>query len=252
MEHADLVRQVEIQAAALRAAVLAAGPDTSVPTCPGWTVQKLVAHVARVHGWAAEALRTSPTAPVPDFPSAPRDWDELLAWWDERRDTLLDRLRSTPPDAPAWTFSSPDGPSFAGFWARRQAHETAVHRLDAEHALAGSDNPSVLPTLLFEPEFAADGIEEMLFDMMPRVRSHWAESPATGRVLLHAADVGRAWEVRLAAGELPEVGPTRDSATTEDASIVGTADAVYRATWGRPSTAVRTGDATLLAALRTP
>jgi hypothetical protein len=34
--------------------------------------------------------------------------------------------------------------------------------------------------------------------------------------------------------------------------VVGTADAVYRAVWGRPSTAVVSGDHELVNTLRTP
>jgi hypothetical protein len=54
----------------------------------------------------------------------------------------------------------------------------------------------------------------------------------------------------LTAGETAVVGPATEIDT--DASIVGTADAVYRAAWKRPSTAVVNGDRTLVAALSTP
>ena len=46
------------------------------------------------------------------------------------------------------------------FWARRQAHETGIHRADAESP-AGRGG-----TTLFPPEFAVDGIEEMLFGFL--------------------------------------------------------------------------------------
>ena len=69
-------------------------------------------------------------------------------------------------------------------------------------------------------------------------------------MLFHAADAGRAWLVRLTRGEVPEVGPASD--LDADASVVGTADAVYRAAWRRPSTAIVNGDRALVEALRTP
>ena len=38
----------------------AAGPDASVPTCPGWTVRDLLAHQGMVHRWATAVVRADP------------------------------------------------------------------------------------------------------------------------------------------------------------------------------------------------
>ncbi|MPZ79772.1 MAG: maleylpyruvate isomerase family mycothiol-dependent enzyme [Actinophytocola sp.] len=248
MDFASYLRQVERQAGALRAAVVAAGPDATVPTCPEWTVRALVRHIARVHDWALQALRADPAGERPERARPPEDWADLLAWWDHRVATLLDTLKSGGPDAPAWVFHSGTA-STAAFWARRQAHETAIHRLDAEHARAGSDGAAAVPSLVFEPELAADGIDELLVLMIPRKLAR--ERPdVEGTVLFHAADAGRAWTVRLEPGRVPQV--TASAEVESDASVVGTADAVYRAAWRRPSTAVTTGDRTLVDALRTP
>ena len=67
-------------------------------------------------------------------------------------------------------------------------------------------------------------------------------------MLYHAADAGRAWTVRLVAGQLPQTAP--ESVAEPDASVVGLADAVYRAAWGRPSGATVTGDPALVQATR--
>lgn len=220
---------------ALRAAAVAVGPEADVPTCPNWTVRRLVRHIGRVHNQVGLSLDAAPDGPPPKAEQAPEDWDDLLAWWDVQVDTLLTKLAAKGPDSPAWTFV-PGGDS--GWWARRQAHETAIHRLDAEVA-AGVDHQ-----LLFDPEFAADGIDELLTVLLAR---HTTEGEGT--VLVHAADAGRAWLVTLSGGR-PAVSAATDF--DADASVVGTADAVYRAVWHRPSTAVVTGDHTLIAALRTP
>jgi hypothetical protein len=58
--------------------------------------------------------------------------------------------------------------------------------------------------------------------------------------------------VRLRGNDPLEVGPAGHPAIDADASVVGTADAVYRAVWGRPSHALKGGDLTLIAALRAP
>ncbi|GAB3453210.1 maleylpyruvate isomerase family mycothiol-dependent enzyme [Actinophytocola sediminis] len=248
MEYGDFLEQIEHQASAMRAAAVAAGPDEPVPTCPEWTVRNLVRHIAKVHNWVTHALGSVPSAPEIHPDQAPPLWDDLLPWWDEQVATMLDRLRTSDPDRPAWVFH-PDVESTAAFWARRQAHETAIHRLDAEHARARSDRPDALPSLVFAPEFAADGIDEVVVLMVPpQLRRRPVE--VEGTVLFHAADAGRAWQVRLTAGAPPEIGPATEIDT--DASVVGTADAVYRAAWHRPSTAITTGDRALVEALRAP
>ncbi len=243
----DFVSEIEKQAGAMRAAAVQAGPDAPVPTCPKWTVHDLVAHMARVHSWAGKALVTPPsdTPPRPDEqPTAdgPSDWDELLTWWDERLAILLDRLHTLAPDTPAWTFN---GENVAAFWAQRQAHETAIHHLDALHALGD------VPSLLWSPEFAADGIDEYFNRIMPRAVSR-APMDASGTILFHAADAGRTWELLLTPGEPVVVGPVRDSAVDEDTTVAGTADALYRAVWGRPSHAIVSGNRELLDGLRRP
>jgi len=247
VDFANYLSRIEQQASALRAAAVAAGPDAPVPTCPEWTVHRLVGHIARVHNWVRQALGSAPDAEVHgDGP--PEEWDPLLAWWDDELNAMVAALRAKGPDGPAWVFHGVVPPT-AAFWARRQAHETAIHRLDAEHAAAGSADASAVPSLVFDPELAADGIDELLTLMVPR-RLARERPDLEGTVLFHAADAGRTWLVRLTRGEVPEVGPASD--LEADASVVGTADAVYRAAWRRPSTAIVNGDRALVEALRTP
>jgi uncharacterized protein (TIGR03083 family) len=240
----DFLAEIETQASSMRSAAVEAGPDAMVPTCPEWTVLDLVRHQAAVHSWAAQAIVTEPGAGLPEFPKPSHDWDELLTWWDSQVAVLVTRLRDTRPDRPAWTF---DGTNIAGWWARRQAHETSIHRLDAELA-AGHD----VPTLLFDSEFAADGIDEFLTVMIPRQLQKGRAIEATGRLLIHAADAGRTWEILLTSGEPLVITAVHDSAIDSDVTLAGTADAIYRKLWGRPSHAIVSGDESLLAALPRP
>jgi uncharacterized protein (TIGR03083 family) len=240
----DFVAQIETQASLMRSAAVKAGPDAAVPSCPEWTVLDLVRHQAAVHSWAGRAVVTAPEAGLPEWPTPPQDFDEALTWWDGAVSTLVANLRETPQDRPAWTF---DGTNRAGWWARRQAHETAIHRLDAELA-TGHD----VPTLLFDSEFAADGIDEFLTVMVPRQLQKGRAIEVTGRLLVHAADAGRTWEVLLTAGAPVVVSAVHDSAVDADVTLAGTADAIYRRLWGRPSHAIVTGDESLLAAVPRP
>lgn len=250
MDFARYVNELVTQAAAMRAAAVTAGPDAPVPTCPKWTVRDLVRHTARVHHWAARSVVAEPDGESPELQTHPEEWDELLPWWDEQTATLAERLQASGPDAPAWVFAQTVAPT-AAFWARRQAHETAIHRLDAEHAAAGSASPDAVPTLVFEPDLAADGVDEALHVTTYR-RALREGVTMRGTVLFHAADAGRAWLVHLRPGEPLEIGSATEQAMDADATVVGTADACYRAVWVRPSTAVMGGDHALIAALRAP
>jgi uncharacterized protein (TIGR03083 family) len=249
VDYVDFIDRVIEQADAMRQAVITAGPDAAVFSCPQWTVRDLVRHMAKVHQWSATCLRTARDAERPHPSEPPEDWEELLSWWAEQIGILVGTLRASMPDDPAWVFA-PSEPKIAAFWARRQAHETAIHRLDAEHAAAKSDRTDAVPSLVFDPEFAADGVDEALRVIIPGFTRR-VPPTVSGTVLFHAADAGRAWLVEAAVGDPATVHPA-EPGMDADASVVGTADAVYRAVWRRPSTAVLGGDPAVLAGLRTP
>ncbi|HEV2311090.1 MAG TPA: maleylpyruvate isomerase N-terminal domain-containing protein, partial [Acidimicrobiia bacterium] len=100
-----------------------------------------------------------------------------------------------PADEPAWTFAPPPT---VGFWQRRQAHETAMHRVDAELA-SGAASP-------VEGDLAADGVDEWLHLLAYRPGR---PAPAgTGETLhLHCTDRPGEWMLRLTPGGL-EIEPT--------------------------------------------
>ena len=78
-------------------------------------------------------------------------------------------------------------PRTVGFWQRRRAHETRMHRWDAQNALGGAAEP-------FEPAFAADAVSEVFELFAPRmIKRGLAAEPATA-LRLTATDVGRSWE----------------------------------------------------------
>ena len=72
------------------------------------------------------------------------------AWFADSHERSWRRLASAPADLETWTFL--EAPTLT-FWARRQAHETAIHRVDAE-SLWGCHR--------FPSGFAVDGIDELL------------------------------------------------------------------------------------------
>jgi uncharacterized protein (TIGR03083 family) len=235
MDFATLVRAVTEHSDALRAAAVAAGPDAAVPSCPKWNVQKLVRHIGRVQSWVVAAI-ADPTGESARAGTAPDGWEAVLAWWDEQRAALREAFASRP-DAPAWLPFASYRPT-VGSWARRQAHEAAIHRVDAELARGGG-------TVTFDAAFAADGIDELLMLVAHR-SADWSEGTADGTVLVCAEDIGRMWSVRLTPGQAPRLADHPEPGVRPGATIEGCADAVYRAVWGRPNAATITGDAGLL------
>jgi uncharacterized protein (TIGR03083 family) len=146
----------EIRASAAQLADIAGTHDPSlpVPTCPDWTLRQLATHVGRVHRWAAETVSTRateriPFESVPDgaYPSEPA---ERAAWLNAGAARVITAITAAG-DEPVWAFGR-QAP--ASFWARRQAHETMVHRADAELAVGGE--------VVLDAAMAADGIDEWL------------------------------------------------------------------------------------------
>jgi uncharacterized protein (TIGR03083 family) len=150
--------------------------------------------------------------------------------------TLVDVFRAADPEFPYFTWFWGETP--LTMWTRRQAHETAIHRVDAELA-AGAVAP-------FEPTFAADGVDELLLAMVgDRDRPVEVDSPVVLR--LEASDIDRAWTVDIRPDGLrPRAG--RDGHA--DGTVTGTASDLYRAVWNRGDDVDITGDRLALDAWR--
>jgi uncharacterized protein (TIGR03083 family) len=197
--------------------VARAGLDAPVPSCPGWTVDDVVRHVAEVYVHKVEVLKLGarPDPWPPDFSE-----QDSLQWYDESRAAIVDALDAAGTSAQTWTFNPRDATS--GFWHRRMAHETVVHRIDVEQA-----HGVVTP---IDPELALDGIDEVLY---PSLGGPWWEEgdtahPMDAAVRLTAA--GRSWTVYADATNVD----VRQGAEGEVAAeIFGEPARLYLWLWGR-------------------
>lgn len=238
METAEHIRTLDEEGRLLATAARKAGTDAEVPTCPEWRVRDLVRHTGTVHRWATALVAEGHDAPRPLGSGPELDGDPLLTWFEDGHRRLVDTLRDAPADLACWSFLP--APSPLAFWARRQAHETAVHRADAQSALGGE---------LTEPtvEFAVDGIDELLLGFHARDRSR--ARTGTPRVLrVRATDTDAVWTVRLSseppvtaraeASQAPEAGDA-------DCEITGPASRLYLSLWNRLPLPTVTGDPAL-------
>ncbi len=199
-------------------------PGAAVPGCPGWTVDKLVGHLGRVHTWAAQVVRSRSTEPISSrlFPEGPDDPTLRLRWGRERHIELLSALGELDEEEPIWVFLPDSHTGRGAFWLRRQAQELMLHRWDAQQA-TGQPQP-------LDPELAADGIDELLTLFVARAAS------ATGRVAgdgatmhLHCTDREGEWLVRFTPAGL-EV--TREHAKG-DLAVRGSAESLHLLLWNR-------------------
>ncbi|MDQ6847393.1 MAG: maleylpyruvate isomerase family mycothiol-dependent enzyme [Candidatus Dormibacteraeota bacterium] len=159
--------------------------DAAVPGCPGWDVDALVRHMGDVHRWAGTIVRDRVQERVRLDSVGPDDRDGLLAWYRDGHRQLLDALSSATPDARFWAWG--EAPSPLAFWARRQAHETAIHRLDVEQAAGLSQTP-------FPVRAATDGIDEWLLLAPARCR---VTGGSGGSLSIAPSDVQDRWLVGL-------------------------------------------------------
>jgi uncharacterized protein (TIGR03083 family) len=214
------------------------GLDPPVPACEGWTVADLVLHTGMVHRHKLEVVRGRLAEPPDPWPPPAPARAELLGWYSQGLEELVTVLEATDPETPVWTFYRPD--RTVGFWYRRMAQETAVHRVDAESA---HGDPRPVPAAL-----AADGVGELLEVFLA---PHAEGSPVGGRgetLHLHATDTEGEWLLRLLPAGV-EVGQGHGQG---EAAAAGTASDLLLFLWGRgPGDPLeRSGDPALLARVR--
>ena len=233
VEIAEHIAAIAREGRSLAKAAQDAGFDAAVPTCPGWNTRDLVRHVGEIHLWAAAHV-AHPQDP-PHFETEDRllaglsehwpnlgifwvDDEDLIAWYLQTNDNLVHSLETAPADLEAWTFLP--APTPLAMWARRQAHETAVHRFDAESALRDGSR--------FDRAFASDGVDELVTGITTRRRLDVpVQRPQT--MMLHATDTDDRWLVTLASDAVTTVrkdGPA-------DVIVAADASDLYLNMWNR-------------------
>ena len=224
-------------------AILAASQDlaAAVPGCPGWTVRDLLSHVIGVYRHKIVALDLGEQPPQRDF----GDWGELADDEDPREvlgteyAALRERLTARDPLTPTWAWWPTE--QTLGFWIRRMAHETAVHRWDAESAVHGLDGAAPIPD-----DVATDGVDELL----GWLRWEWGDErqgDADGQtVLVSTAD--HSWSLTFE----PTVVTVTGGGTDGAAFVAGSPSGLLLHVWGRPGDhgVATLGDTTALRLLR--
>lgn len=222
MESSGLVGVIEEEGGRLLIAARQ-GLDAPVPACPDWRVSDLVGHISSVYRRTTHVLANGLTERPAgtDWYVTPPEGEALLDWFAAALTAVVDQLGASDPTAAAWTFRA-DARN-AGFWHRRLAHETTMHRVDAESA-HGSPAPVA-------PPLATDGIDEA-FDVLIGPASSGIFCGDDETVHLHATDVPGEWLVSLG----PEGVTVERTHAKGAAALRGGASDLLLWLWGRAGT----------------
>jgi uncharacterized protein (TIGR03083 family) len=205
------------------AALLETEPlDTPIVACPGWDLGRLAEHVGQIHRWA-DFCASHARPPSDDEARALESFDASIAadWIRTGVADLATTLRRVDPAAPTW--HPFPGPQVAAFWPRRQAHETAVHRWDAEQACGNQTS--------IEPVLASDGIDEYIEIVLPRLVAGGRAALPTGSLHVHCTDVPGEWLLWVDNDGL-QMNRAHEKG---DAALRGPAEAILLRVWGRRS-----------------
>ena len=228
---------------AMLASAARLGLRPPVPTCPGWYVATLVAHIGEVqHFWALQIRARATEAqalPRSTFDACPGlyDWfeptergetdlenipDGLIEWFEAATGELVAAFENIGPDEAVWHWSG-DNRALAHF--RNQAIEACVHRWDAQNA-----HDAATP---IDRALAVDGIDQHFEVQVPFARTMGASRRGSGETFkLIQSDGDRTWLVRFLGDEIAILeGDQRDP----DVTVEGSAEALFLWLWGRQS-----------------
>ena len=146
-----LLETIGVEGELLARSAIGANPDADVPNCPGLKLGETVRHVGSlfrmVLAWVRAGDRPTAWQREPDEGQSVEDY--FLAGLR----AVLDHLSGHDPleHCPTWW---PEHQNY-GFWCRRLAHETTVHRVDVQGAAEMSLGNVAEDT-------AVDGVDEIL------------------------------------------------------------------------------------------
>ncbi len=148
----------------LLAAAIPKAP-VDVPSCPGWSTKDLAKHMAHVYLGQAYVVETGSKAEnkehLAPYPRT-EDFMEFMSWG---FDAITKALEINRPERPTWSWHH--SAHTVDFWFRRMAHETVIHRIDAEQAVGTVSK--------IDEALALDGVDEVL-DFLP-LMGYWPEVP---------------------------------------------------------------------------
>ncbi len=229
LEYPTYLDHIRTESARFRAVLADCDPSARVPTCPEWEGADLLWHLTGVQRfWSGVIVHRPAAADDPRIVQEgsverPEAYAEVLADFDRESAALVGALEQADPEDEAWHWS---GDNRVATTLRRQAHEAAIHRIDAELA-AG------LPITPLDPALADDGVAEVL-GVMYGGEPEWGKFERTGETFaVHLTDTGT--ELLVALGKF--------SGTTPEGKVYEDEDDLWLVDDGPAPTATLSGTA---------
>ena len=239
VDYARLLDVLDTEGERLATSATGTDPELEVAHLPGMRLGEVVRHVGSVYRMVVSWLRDGrrPTR----WQREPARDQSVVDYLRAGLLELVDELdRHDPLDgAPTWW---PEHQNY-GFWCRRLAHETTVHRVDVQ--LTGAK----LLVGTIAPDVALDGIDELMSLWFTHRLGVLGVSDVTpGRVAVNAG--GHRWMARVSATGTSAW--RADDDQPADATVSSDPAGMYLWLWGRrPGAYVQeSGDPALVAQLR--
>ncbi|MGO8875210.1 MAG: maleylpyruvate isomerase N-terminal domain-containing protein [Acidimicrobiales bacterium] len=224
MESRELRDCLEADFRRLRDVAAGADLDAAVPSCSGWTMADLLRHVGAVYLHKVECMRLG--RQPDEWPPEGLNDEPPLSLLDRSYAALSEEFANRRAEDGAFTWYEPD--QSVGFWIRRMAQETVIHRVDAELGAGASIAP-------IAADLAADGIDELLVVFVQYATTTWPED--FGELLDSAAErtiavatPERSWLLHLGSNGVRVEAPNVDR---PDATVKGSAPDVLLWLWNR-------------------
>jgi hypothetical protein len=199
-----------------------------------------------VHRWATSAVTGTDSDAVPNQTRIASTEPDLVSYYREGLQSLITALVEAPVDLEATTFLN-DAPPPRRFWARRQAHETTVHGIDALAATLG--RPPTTDEAAIDVRLAVDGIDELLCGFFTRGRSKLFDGEEY-TIFVRPDDSDQRWLVVVAERLATTAGglelDASDGAAGAAVTLSGPAAGIYLGLWNRGTDLEATGRADLL------
>jgi uncharacterized protein (TIGR03083 family) len=212
----------------LAASVRGARVEAVIPGCPGLTLGEAARHVGSQYRMIWQWLRDGQRPG--NWQREPAEGQELADFVRSGAAPILAELAAHQPDEPCPTWWQ-DEQNY-GFWRRRLAHETTVHRYDVQ----GASGPATgtIPDEVSD-DIALDGIDEVLtLWFLHRLEALGVSGTRDQVVAVQAG--GLEWLTR-AGTELTSTrrpgDPTDDGIGSVNATVSGSPMEVYLWLWGR-------------------
>ena len=221
IDYDRLLDVLAAEAETLAAAAEGQRPERQVPACPGLNLGETARHVGSTYRMTLSWLHDG-RQPL-TWQQNPAPGESLPDFVRSGVEPLLDELALHSADDPCGTWW-PEEANY-GFWARRLAHETTVHRMDVQAA-------AMLPLDPVATDVLADGIDEVLsLWFVHRLRAMGVRGTRDGVVAIRAA--GRVWLASCGPTGSTSWRATPEEAEPADADVTGDPLTVYRWLWGR-------------------